>query len=111
MPAVIEPARFDKVQEKLAQNRRRTARRTGKNYYALNGFTRCPKCGKPFSGNVNHSNGHKYLQYRRSCDCGIPSVRADQLAPFVFHAVKNCLFQPASQRSSRQSTRSFLSEN
>ena len=97
MPAVIEPARFDKVQEKLAQNRRRTASRTGKNYYALNGFTRCPKCGKPFSGNVNHSNGRKYLQYRRSCDCGIPSVRADQLAPFVFHAVKNCLFQPANQ--------------
>ena len=97
MPAIIEPARFDKVQEKLAQNRRRTASRTGKNYYALNGFTRCPKCGKPFSGNVNHSNGHKYLQYRRSCDCGIPSVRADQLAPFVFHAVKNCIFQPANQ--------------
>ncbi|MFR0950615.1 MAG: hypothetical protein ACLSFT_08850 [Ruminococcus callidus] len=44
-----------------------------------------------------HSNGHKYLQYRRSCDCGIPSVRADQLAPFVFHAVKNCIFQPANQ--------------
>ena len=92
-----EPALFDKVQEKLAQNRLRTASRTGKNYYALNGFTRCPKCGKPFSRNVNHSNGHKYLQYRRSCDCGIPSVRADQLAPFVFHAVKNCLFQPANQ--------------
>lgn len=97
MPAIIEPALFDKVQEKLAQNRRRTASRTGKNYYALNGFTRCPKCGKPFSGNVNHSNEHKYLQYRRSCDCGIPSVRADQLAPFVFHAVKNCIFQPANQ--------------
>ena len=47
MPAIIEPALFDKVQEKLAQNRRRTASRTGKNYYALNGFTRCPKCGKP----------------------------------------------------------------
>ena len=84
MPAIIEPALFDKVQEKLAQNRRRTASRTGKNYYALNGFTRC-------------LNGHKYLQYRRSCDCGIPSVRADQLAPFAFHAVKNCIFQPANQ--------------
>ena len=24
-------------------------------------------------------------------------MRADQLAPFVFHAVKNCLFQPANQ--------------
>lgn len=69
MPAVIEPARFDKVQEKLAQNRRRTASRTGKNYYALNGFTRCPKCGKPFSGNVNHSNGHRYLQYRSTGNC------------------------------------------
>lgn len=32
MPAIIEPALFDKVQEKLAQNRRRTASRTGKNY-------------------------------------------------------------------------------
>lgn len=24
-------------------------------------------------------------------------MRADQLAPFVFHAVKNCIFQPANQ--------------
>ncbi|WP_295219085.1 recombinase family protein [Ruminococcus sp.] len=94
MPAIIEPELFDKVQEKMAQNSSRTASRTGKNYYALNGLTYCATCGKPFSGNVNHSNGHKYLQYRKSCDCVVKSVRADQLAPFVFHAVKNCIFCP-----------------
>lgn len=92
MPAIVAPELFDKVQEKMAKNAHKNTHRTGKNYYALNGFTHCSECGKAFSGNVNNSNGHKYLQYKKSCDCKIKSVRADHLNKFVFHAVQNCIF-------------------
>lgn len=98
MPAIIEPELFDKVQEKMAENASKQTHRTGKNYYALNGFLQCPECGKAFSGNVNNSNGHKYLQYKKSCDCDLKSVRADHLNKFVFHAVKNCIFSPQNKQ-------------
>ena len=94
MPAIIKPELFDKVQEKMIKNAHKNTHRTGKNYYSLNGFMHCSKCGKAFSGNVNNSNGHKYLQYKKSCDCKIKSVRTDQLNKFVFYAIKNCIFNP-----------------
>ena len=92
MPAIIKPELFDKVQEKMIKNAHKNTHRTGKNYYSLNGFMHCSECGKAFSGNVNNSNGHKYLQYKKSCDCELKSVRTDQLNKFVFYAIKNCIF-------------------
>lgn len=92
MPVIIEPKLFDKVQEKMAQNARKNTHRSSKNYYSLNGFIHCHECDRAFSGNVNNSNGRKYLQYKKSCDCDMKSVRADQLNNHVFHAIQNCIF-------------------
>ncbi len=92
MPAIISEADFDKVQEKMKQNAAKNTSRTGKHYYALNAKISCPYCGKAFSGNMNNSNGRKYLQYRKSCDCKIRSIRAEKLNRSVFYALQQCLF-------------------
>lgn len=94
MPAIISASDFDKVQEKMAENAKKVSHRTGKNYYALNGIIKCYKCGKAFSGNINNSNGKKYFQYRRSCQCGIKSVKMENLNHFVFYALQQCIFSP-----------------
>lgn len=97
MPAIISEADFDKVQEKMTQNATKQTQRTGKHYYALNSKIFCPYCGKAFSGNMNNSNGKKYLQYRRSCGCKIKSIRVEQLNRSVFYALQQCLFCDANK--------------
>lgn len=94
MPAIISEKDFQKAQENMRKNATKQTHRTGKNYYALNGYLHCSICGKAYSGNVNYSNGHKYLQYRKSCNCDGKSVRADHLNDFVFHALQQCIFSP-----------------
>ena len=94
MPAIISEKDFQKAQENMRKNATKQTHRTGKNYYALNGYLHCSSCGKAYSGNVNYSNGHKYLQYRKSCNCDWKSVRADHLNDFVFHALQQCIFSP-----------------
>lgn len=92
MPAIISKADFNKVKEKMSQNATKHTSRNGKQYYPLNGKIYCAECGKPFSGNINNSNGRKYLQYRRSCKCKVKSVRLEQLNKAVFYALQQCLF-------------------
>lgn len=94
MPAIISEEDFEKVQQKMAENAKKQSSRASKNYYALNGILHCGKCGKVFSGNVNHSNDKRYFQYRKTCQCRIKSVRMDSLNKFVFYAIQQCIFSP-----------------
>ena len=94
MPAIIPAEQFDKVQQKMAGNAKRQSHRTSKNYYPLNGFVRCRECGKALSGNVNNSKGNKYFYYKGSCDCGIKSIKTQQLHNFTFYALQQCIFNP-----------------
>ena len=94
MPAIISEADFNKVKEKMSQNATKHTSRNGKQYYPLNGKIYCVECGKPFSGNINNSNGRKYLQYRRSCKCHVKSIRLEQLNRAVFYALQQCIFCP-----------------
>lgn len=94
MPAIVSEEDFNKVQQKMAENAKKQSSRTSKNYYALNGFLHCGKCGKAFSGNVNHSNDKRYFQYRGNCQCKMKSIRMDNLNNFVFYAIQQCIFNP-----------------
>lgn len=108
MPAIISAEDFNKVQEKKKQNSTKHTSRTGKQYYPLNGKIFCSKCGKPFSGNINNSNGRKYYQYRRSCKCKIKSVRLEQLNRSVFYAIQQCIFSPENKDAIMQKVNAKL---
>ena len=108
MPAIIEEADFNKVQEKMQINATKQTNRNGKQYYALTGNVYCGQCGKPFSGNINYSNGRKYLQYRRTCTCRNKSVRMEQLNYAVFYALQNCIFSPENKAAILQKTKEKL---
>lgn len=108
MPAIISAEDFNKVQEKKKQNSTKHTHRTGKQYYPLNGKIFCSKCGKPFSGNINNSNGRKYYQYRRSCKCKIKSVRLEQLNRSVFYALQQCIFNNENKEAIMQKVNAKL---
>lgn len=92
MPAIISPADFQKVQEKMADNKNSYRHRAGKHYYPLNGKLRCTKCGKAFSGNVSKCKGRNYYSYKPTCHCGIKRIKMERLNEFTFSALQQCLF-------------------
>lgn len=111
MPAIISEEDFKKVQQKMAENAKKQSSRASKNYYALNGILHCGKCGKAFSGNVNHSNDKRYFQYRKTCQCKIKSVRMDSLNKFVFYAIQQCMFSPENKEKIIQKINAKLAIN
>ncbi|MBR1458390.1 MAG: recombinase family protein, partial [Oscillospiraceae bacterium] len=92
MPAIITPADFHKVQEKMANHQNKYQHRNSKHYYPLNGKLHCAKCGKAFSGNVNKCKGKSYYSYKATCTCGIKSIKMEKLNRFVFYGLQQCLF-------------------
>lgn len=94
MPAIISPADFQKVQEKMTDNRMQYQHRAGKHYYPLNGKLHCAKCGKAFSGNVSKCKGRNYYSYKPTCHCGIKRIKMERLNEFTFYALQQCLFNP-----------------
>lgn len=97
MPAIITPADFHKVQEKMANHQNKYQHRNSKHYYPLNGKLHCAKCGKAFSGNVNKCKGKSYYSYKANCTCGIKSIKMDKLNRFVFYGLQQCLFNPGNK--------------
>lgn len=94
MPAIISPADFQKVQEKMADNKNSYRHRAGKHYYPLNGKLRCAKCGKAFSGNASKCKGRYYYSYKPTCHCEIKNINMKNLNEFTFSALQQCLFNP-----------------
>lgn len=92
MPAIISAEDFAKVKAKMAENAGKHSQRASSNYYALNGKIKCADCGKAISGNVNHSKGKKYLQYRCTCGCKHRSISVKRLNDMIFYALQQCLF-------------------
>lgn len=111
MPSIISEEDFKKVQQKMAENAKKQSSRASKNYYALNGLLHCGKCEKAFSGNVNHSNGKRYFQYRRTCQCKVKSVSMDSLNNFVFYALQQCIFSPENKEKIIQKINAKLAVN
>jgi DNA integration/recombination protein len=111
MPAIISEEDFNKVQQKMAENSKKQSSRASKNYYALNGMLHCGKCGKAFSGNVNHSNDKRYFQYRGNCQCKVKSIRMDKLNNFVFYAIQQCIFNPENKEKIIQKINAKLAVN
>ena len=89
-PAIVTPEEFKSVQDKMKERSCRTNCNHTKHYYPLNGLIWSKDKTARFSGNVNHSKGNKYFQYRCS-ESGNKSVNADTLEEAVFFALRELL--------------------
>jgi len=89
-PAIVTPEEFKAVQDKMKQKSCRANYNHSKHYYPLNGFIWNNDKSARFSGNVNHSNGNRYFQYRCS-ESGNKSLNADNLEEAVFFALREIL--------------------
>ena len=108
VPAVIDRALFDAVQEQLAENRRRSRQGARGARYLLQGLVVCRLCGYAYYGkpiSPHSARGKRRYTYYRCCGsdayrfggervCSNTQVRTEQLDHAVWQEVERLLSDP-----------------
>lgn len=100
VPAIVSEELFNKVQERLRDNKNKIRYHNGKNFYPMNGKIFCSKCGMPLKGKVQYSrtnkNNEPVKQYKCSCGCTpIKTVNEKYLDDMIIYGLRECIFSPA----------------
>jgi site-specific DNA recombinase len=109
VPAMVDPALFDAVQEQLAENRRRSRQSARGARYLLQGLVVCRSCGYAYYGKAvslrSAKGSRRDYAYYRCCGsdayrfggqrlCANPQVRTDRLDEAVWQEVERLLRDP-----------------
>ncbi len=102
-PEIVTQELFDKVQERLRDNRSKIRNYNGKNYYPMNGKIYCDKCGTKLSGKVQYSRSSKNnkptKQYKFNCNCyNVKTVNGAYLDDMIVYALRECIFSPVNNK-------------
>ena len=100
VPAIVSEELFNKVQDRLRDNKNKIRNHNGKNYYPMNGKIFCGRCGKELKGRVQYSrtnkNNEPVKQYKFSCDCpSVKTVNEKYLDDMVIYGLRECIFSSA----------------
>ena len=98
-PAIVSEEIFNKVQERLRDNKNKIRNHNGKNFYPMNGKIHCEKCGTKLSGKVQYSRTNKdnkpTKQYKTNCDChNVKTINEMYLDDMIMYALRECIFSP-----------------
>ncbi len=105
MPAIINKKTFEKVQQKMIENKKRAGSFKAKHMYILSGIIFCGECGEPMFGNFRKGGRHKlpYASYRcgnrkshRGC-CN-KEIRREYVEDFVLESLQKVLFAPKASK-------------
>jgi len=99
VPAIVSVELFNKVQDRLRDNKNKIRNHNGKNFYPMNGKVFCSKCGKPLKGKVQYSktnkNNEPVKQYKFSCDCSkTKTVNEKYIDDMIIYGLRECIFSP-----------------
>jgi site-specific DNA recombinase len=104
VPAIVEPALFQAVQERLAEHRKHPGQATVDPRYLLAGLVVCRDCGYAYRGRVQGKpRRHQYYRCTGSeADrlpgkvriCVNPSIRVERLDEAVWSDVRSLLLEP-----------------
>lgn len=100
VPAIVSEELFNKVQERLRDNKNKIRNHNGKNFYPMNGKIFCKKCGKKLSGKVQYSktnkNNEPVKQYKFGCDCqAVKTIKEKYLDDMIIYGLRECIFSRA----------------
>ncbi len=101
IPAIIDRATFDKVQDKLKHNIQKHSGRPPQRDYPLKGKVFCGDCGSAMSINISKRT---YYYYRcnakdRNGQCHGNAIRVDVLEDLVANTIRNTLGNPNNVQS------------
>ena len=99
VPAIISKEDFDKVQQKMAERKRRTAAFAAKQEYLLSGKIVCGECGSVYAGSSRKANPTHpiYISYRctkrnGAKKCRNPEIQRDVLEETVLKRLSEHVF-------------------
>ena len=103
LPAIIDKEVFDKVQEKMAYNKKNSGSFKAKETYLLTGIIECGACGVSMYGNSRMCgrNKRKYSSYRCASranhqGCTSKEIRREHIDNYVLEALYTQLFSDRS---------------
>ena len=99
MPAIVDKETFDKVQSRLAYNKKNAGRYKTKRVYLLGGLLKCGECGSSMWGK-SHTDGRHGLEYLSYECCGKVykqncrnrGVRKESIENYVLDELQEKLF-------------------
>ncbi len=106
VPAIVEPALFEAVQERLAEHRRHPGQAAPRPRHLLAGLVVCQRCGYAYRGRaMKKKGGSRYGYYRcygaeaesfagRARICDNPAIRIERLDEAVWSDVRGLLLEP-----------------
>jgi site-specific DNA recombinase len=107
VPAIVEPALFQAVQERLAEHRSHPGRAASQPRYLLAGLVVCKRCGYAYRGRMQngkaHPGGYRYYRcYGTEAErlpggvrvCAGPSIQVERLDEAVWSDVRALLLEP-----------------
>jgi site-specific DNA recombinase len=103
VPALVEPALFQAVQERLAAHRRHPGRAAVEPRYLLAGLVVCPACGYAYRGRAQGTPQRCYYRCsgteasrmsERVRVCSNPAIRVERLDEAVWSDVRALLLEP-----------------
>ena len=105
MPAIIDKQTFEKVQQKMIENKKRAGSFKAKHMYILSGMIFCGECGQPMFGNFRKGGRHKlpYASYRcgnrkSHKGCCNKEIRREYVEDFVLESLQKVLFAPKASK-------------
>jgi len=107
VPAIVEPALFHAVQERLAEHRSHPGQAAPRPRYLLAGLVVCRRCGYAYRGRIqggkNRPGGYRYYRcYGTEAErlpggirvCDGPSIQVERLDEAVWSDVRALLLEP-----------------
>ena len=103
MPAIVDKETFDKVQARLAYNKKNAGHFKAKRVYMLAGLLKCGECGSSMwgKGHTDGRHGLEYLNYE-CCgkaykkNCSNRGVRKETIENYVLDELQDKLFSESS---------------
>ncbi len=99
MPAIISEAEYQKVKDKMEQNRHRAGAYKAKEIYLLSGLIFCGECGQALVGNSRRAGRSKelYVTYRcnnryRTRTCDNKEIRREYIEAYVLSQLEAKIF-------------------
>lgn len=93
--AIVDEALFNRVQDKMNDNRKSNLRSGGKRHYMLGGMSKiyCAECGSAMVGAANKSHGKTHRYYvcpkHKPKSCKLKNLRADYLEKLLCVTIVN----------------------
>jgi site-specific DNA recombinase len=105
MPSIIDRETFDKVQIKMAHNKKNAGQFKTRRVYMLSGLIKCGECGSSMWGNphIDGRHGLVYLNYECSAkeykqNCDNRGIRKESIENYVLDELQNTLFSEVSMK-------------